>query len=92
MRIGDDRPYPVEGNDFLADKGFAVTLVPATARAIELGNHKVANVILLGALATRLDLPQSAWDDTLEARIPAQLLELNREAFSAGREAVASPA
>lgn len=92
VRIGDDRPYPVEGNDFLADKGFNVMLVPATARAIELGNHKVANVILLGALAARLDLPQSAWDDTLAARIPTQLLELNRDAFAAGRDAVPSPA
>jgi indolepyruvate ferredoxin oxidoreductase beta subunit len=82
----------VDGNDFLADRGFDVMPVPATTRAIELGNHKVANVIMLGALATRLDLPQSAWDDTLEARIPAQLLALNRDAFAAGRDAVASPA
>lgn len=84
VRMGDDRPYPVEGNDFLRKKGYGVVVVKATEKAIELGNYRVANVILLGALASRLDIPQGVWDETLESRIPARLLELNRSAFAAG--------
>lgn len=89
VRIGDGRPYPVEGVEFLAAKGFEVILVEATRQAIELGNYRVANVLLLGALSTRLDIPDAVWTRTLEERIPPKLLELNRNAFDAGRDASA---
>jgi Pyruvate/2-oxoacid:ferredoxin oxidoreductase gamma subunit len=45
---------------------------------------------MLGALATRLDIPREVWLATLEERIPDQLLELNRQAFAAGEELAAS--
>ena len=88
IRMADQRPYPDEGLDFLAEKGFDVVLVEATRIAIELGNYRAANVVLLGALASRLDIPLEVWGRTLEDRIPPQLLELNQRAFEAGREAV----
>jgi indolepyruvate ferredoxin oxidoreductase beta subunit len=53
-----------------------------------LGNSKTANVVLLGALSKLLDLTPEAWDEVLAGRVPAKYLELNRKAFSAGREAV----
>jgi indolepyruvate ferredoxin oxidoreductase beta subunit len=87
VRLGDARPYPEEGVDLLVGKGFDVVLVEATRMAIELGNHKAANVILLGALSMRLDIPTEVWDRTLEERIPPKLLELNQRAFAAGRSA-----
>ena len=86
VRMADIRPYPDEGVDFLGQKGFNVILVPATAKAIELGNYRAANVILLGALAAHLDIPQAVWDKTLGGRIPAKLLDLNRKAFAVGQE------
>ncbi len=92
VRMADTRPYPDEGNDFLEDKGFDVVVVPATQKAIELGNHRAANVILLGVLAARLDIPDEVWERTLEERIPAKLLELNQRAFSAGRKLAPTPA
>jgi indolepyruvate ferredoxin oxidoreductase beta subunit len=85
-RMADARPYPDDGVDFLASKGFDVLLIEATGKAIELGNYRAANVILLGALATRLDIPTEVWARTLEERIPPRLLELNRKAFAAGME------
>jgi indolepyruvate ferredoxin oxidoreductase beta subunit len=90
VRMGDERPYPEGGNDFLAEKGFNVVVVKATEKAIELGNYRAANVILLGTLASYLDIPQAVWDETLEGRIPERLLELNRKAFSAGGDLAAS--
>jgi indolepyruvate ferredoxin oxidoreductase beta subunit len=86
VRMADTRPYPEEGNDFLEERGFEVVLVPATQKAIELGNHRAANVILLGTLAAKLDIPKEVWDGTLEERIPQKLLDLNQKAFSAGRD------
>jgi indolepyruvate ferredoxin oxidoreductase beta subunit len=88
VRLGDTRPYPVDGVEFLAEKGFDVILVEATRKAVDLGNYRAANVILLCALSTRLDIPAEVWARTLEERIPRKLLELNRKAFAAGREAV----
>ena len=87
IRMADQRPYPDEGLDFLAGKGFDVVVVEGTQIAIELGNHRAANVVLLGALASRLDIPEETWERTLRERIPPKLLELNQKAFSAGREA-----
>ena len=86
VRMADIRPYPDEGNDFLEKKGFTVVSVPATTKAIEIGNHRAANVILLGTLAAHLDIPPEVWDRTLSERIPERLLELNKKAFAAGRE------
>ncbi len=86
VRMGDERPYPDEAVEFLTDKGFDVVVVEATRKAIELGNYRAANVILLGALATHLDIPGEVWQKTLEDRVPEKLLELNRGAFAAGRE------
>jgi indolepyruvate ferredoxin oxidoreductase beta subunit len=84
-RIGDDRPYPDNTVEFLRGKGFDTVAIAANAKAIELGNYRAANVILLGALATRLDIPDDVWERTLTERIPPKLLELNRRAFAAGR-------
>jgi indolepyruvate ferredoxin oxidoreductase beta subunit len=86
VRMGDERPYPEEAVDFLAEKGFKVIVVEATKQAIELGNHKVTNVIVLGALAALLDIPADVWERTLESRIPKQILALNQQAFAAGHD------
>jgi len=84
-RMADIRPYPDEGIDFLGQKGFNVVVVPATTKAIEIGNYRAANVILLGTLAAHLDIPQVVWEETLQGRIPAELLDLNQKAFAAGQ-------
>jgi indolepyruvate ferredoxin oxidoreductase beta subunit len=88
VRMADQRAYPEDAEDFLGGKGFEVEVVDATRKAIELGNYRVANVILLGALAAHLDIPGTVWEETLEERIPGRLLALNREAFAAGRNLV----
>jgi indolepyruvate ferredoxin oxidoreductase beta subunit len=92
VRMADTRPYPEEGIDYLTRKGFEVVVVPATAKAIEIGNHRAANVILLGTLAAHLGIPREVWDQTLEERIPERLLALNQKAFAAGQEFAPSPA
>jgi indolepyruvate ferredoxin oxidoreductase beta subunit len=86
VRMADIRPYPDDGIDFLGQKGFSVVVVPATAKAIEIGNYRAANVILLGTLAAHLDIPMEVWERTLKDRIPERLLALNKTAFAAGRE------
>ena len=86
IRVADKRPYPDEAIDFLASKGFNVMVIKATDKAVELGNHRAANVVLLGALSGSLDIPQETWATTLQERIPEKLLALNQQAFAAGRQ------
>ncbi len=81
--IGGER-YPHEAADFLRGKGYRVLAFDATEQAIALGNHRVSNVMLLGAASVHLNIPEEAWRTTLEERLPAGLLEINRRAFAEG--------
>lgn len=63
-------------------KGFALD---AGRMARELGNPRVANTILLGALSTALDFPAEDWQAVLARSVPAKTVELNRRAFELGR-------
>ena len=63
-------------------------LVPGTAIARDLGAARAANVVLIGALSTFLEIPAETWLGVIEARVPPKYVELNRQAFLRGRQAV----
>jgi indolepyruvate ferredoxin oxidoreductase beta subunit len=90
VRTADHRDYPGNAVEFLKSKGFNVIVVDATQMAITIGNHRAANVVLLGALAELLEIPDEVWHQTLDSRIPERFLSLNQEAFKAGRAVTAS--
>jgi indolepyruvate ferredoxin oxidoreductase beta subunit len=70
--------------------------IDGEAIARELGNVRVANVVLLGALSALLEREMEAgtrldadlWLQVITERVPPKHIELNRKAFQAGREAV----
>ncbi len=64
--------------------------VPGTRLAEELGNAKAANMVLLGALSTFLDVPDEVWRRAMERRVPSRFLDLNFRAFDVGRSYVLS--
>jgi len=80
-----DKPYPEGIEEFLRGKGYDLMVVPAVRVAMDLGEKRAANVVLLGVLSTRLDLSDASWDSALETRFPKKILDLNRKAFAAGR-------
>ena len=82
--IGQEERYPHEAVDFLRGKGYRVLAFDATEQAIAMGNHRVSNVVLLGAASVHLSIPEETWRATLEERLPVGLLEINRCAFAAG--------
>jgi indolepyruvate ferredoxin oxidoreductase beta subunit len=61
-------------------------IVPALAKAEELGTERATNVVLLGALSKHLDVSEKDWLAVIEERVPKKYVELNRKAFKAGRE------
>ena len=62
-----------------------VTIADGLATAERLGNSRLANTVLLGALSTRLDVPPETWLAVVERRVPPRYVELNRKAFWEGR-------
>lgn len=78
-------PYPDDVPGFLRGKGFEVITVPATRTAVELGDKRCANVVLLGVLSCHLELSEASWQAALEKRFPPKSLEVNLKAFEAGR-------
>ena len=78
--------YPeniIEKLEKLAD----VTAVDALALAEQAGSPKAVNVVLIGVLSRRMDIPEEAWLRAIEQTVPAKFLELNKKAFELGRQA-----
>jgi indolepyruvate ferredoxin oxidoreductase beta subunit len=60
--------------------------IPAIDMALSLGNSRVVNVVLLGALSNLLDVPAEVWEGVLIERVPPKHLAVNKSAFYAGRD------
>ncbi len=81
-------PYP---NQILEDAKELVenlTVVQAADIAVELGNIKAQNIVLLGALLKAMDISDMEWDIVLKENIKERFLELNQNALKAGMDAV----
>ena len=63
-------------------------LIDANPLAIQAGNLRAANVVLMGALSAFVPFDEEHWQAAMRERIPAKLLEVNLRAFAAGRAAV----
>ena len=80
--------YPVNPAELLKQKGYQVIPIPATRMARELGDGRMANVVMIGRISKLLPIPHEDWLKTLESRIPEKYREPNLRAFEVGREAV----
>jgi indolepyruvate ferredoxin oxidoreductase beta subunit len=59
--------------------------VPGLGIAQGLGNAKVLNVVLLGALSSLLSVEPGVWEVVLRERVPPRYAGLNLRAFHSGR-------
>jgi indolepyruvate ferredoxin oxidoreductase beta subunit len=65
--------------------------INATGMATTLGNERVANTILLGALSTSFSFPKEDWLAVLKSFVPPKTVQLNCLAFERGWEWAQSP-
>lgn len=87
---GGAEKYPHHALDFLTAKGVHVVVLPASQWARDIGDGRMANMVLLGALSARLpSLAAEVWMETLQEEIPAKHRETNLRAFQIGKEASA---
>ena len=80
-------PYP-DDEEMLAALGrraATVRIIPGLEVALALGNPRLANVVLLGALSTHLALTEHAWRQALTELVPPTTVDLNLRAFYEGR-------
>ncbi len=70
----------------MIEEKLPVSLVPAVEIAEELGNMKVVNVVLIGAISTHLPIDLEHWHKAVKEQVPSKFLEINLEAFRRGRE------
>jgi indolepyruvate ferredoxin oxidoreductase beta subunit len=92
------QPYPEDDHlrAVLTQATPNAVYVDGEAIAEKIGNARAANVVLLGALSALLEraayvgsqLTRQTWLDVITQRVPTRYVELNRQAFDAGREVV----
>jgi indolepyruvate ferredoxin oxidoreductase beta subunit len=93
---GGEAMYPSEESiqAALRVRTYDITFVDGLAAAERLGNARLANTVLLGALSARLAKPPqgeidpAVWLAVIERRVPPKHVEMNRTAFWEGRAAL----
>ncbi len=82
-------PYPEDAVE-RAINVCAGKVVPIEAEkiALELGNSRLTNTILLGALSTGIDIDDQIWLATIKSMVPPKTIDLNLQAFQRGKDVV----
>jgi indolepyruvate ferredoxin oxidoreductase beta subunit len=77
--------YPENINDYLSRLAISFHPLQASARAEELGDARVTNMIMLGALVKTLGLTGTVdWPEIVAASVKPQFADLNRKGFAIG--------
>ena len=69
----------------LKDNFKSLTLLEDKRIAESIGNAKVSNIILIGALSVFTDIKENIWLKTIEKNVPEKTADLNIKAFLKGR-------
>jgi len=78
--------YPEDPVAELKNKIRDVVSLDADKIALELGNPRLVNILLLGVVSTRLEFEASAWEEAIKSRVKAKFIDLNLKAFARGLE------
>ncbi len=78
--------YPHDALDRLGETVENLTVLKANEIAEELGNVRVSNIVLLGALVKKMGLDQEGidWKELVGNMVPAKAKEINLTAFEKG--------
>ena len=76
--------YPEDVREQIQGRCNRALVVDGDAIARGLGNARVVNVVLLGALSTQLPFKRGLWEDCIQRRVPPRTVDLNQAAFAAG--------
>ena len=77
--------YPERIIEDLKEK-YCVVSVDAKALALQIGNARVFNTVIIGVAAKRMDFAKEDWIRVIEETVPPKTVEINTKAFEAGYE------
>jgi indolepyruvate ferredoxin oxidoreductase beta subunit len=80
--------YPKDIPEMIQSKINHFYFVKGTEIAHQLGDVRAANVVLLGAISTFFGVKEDLWLRTILNYLPPKVHELNRKAFSVGRNQI----
>ena len=68
------------------------TIINAADKADEMGNSKVMNIILLGALVKSMELEHIDWESIIRENVKEKFVDINLKAFKNGMDMVSGEA
>lgn len=86
---GAEDQYPHDAIDRLRGLAGRVVVLPAAEAARDLGDGRMANLVMVGGLAALLPIPRPTWIETIRERIPERYRKANLQAFEAGEALMA---
>ncbi len=78
--------YPDDPVGELKKKVERVIALDADNIALDLGNSKLVNILLLGVVSGSLPFSAELWESVIQERVKKKFVELNLKAFAKGRE------
>jgi len=69
------------------EKSHNVYSIDGQSIALELGNSKVLNSVVLGFAAAHIGFDESLWLSTIESTVPPKTIDINKKAFAMGYNA-----
>lgn len=76
--------YPAGILDVVRATGADLTEIDALSLAVKAGSPKAVNVVLIGVMASHMEIAYDVWENAIRATVPEKFLELNLKAFEYG--------
>ena len=76
--------YPQGIVEKLQAAGVSLLAIDALSLAQQAGSSKAVNVVLLGALAKHMEIPQEVWQTCIKEQVKPAFAEMNLKAFALG--------
>lgn len=76
--------YPDGVLEAIASTDTEITSIDALELAVKAGSSKAVNVVLIGVMASHMDLEYDMWIEAIKQTVPQKFLEMNLKAFEYG--------
>lgn len=76
--------YPNDIEDRIKKITSNFIILPASDIASDLGNIRTTNVILIGVLASLMNIDKEIWLEIVKKKVPPKFIDINIEAFEKG--------
>lgn len=83
--ITGNKEYPADLCEKMKSAGIKLDALDALSLAEQAGTAKAVNLVLMGVLSKYFDFTVEEWMDAIEKSVPEKFLEVNKKAFTLGR-------